>query len=323
MKSAALFLCSLLCCTAIAAQELYPTTQPASTLPKNALGIRVFDEAYKEGGLMRNITGLRVMYGVSPKLTFMLTGVCSDYHGKNLPLDFIQHNHSGTGNEASTNTPQQGLPYPYIFVGTNLYAQWRFFSSDGQNSHFRMAAYGEAAYIRVPSHDAEPDLSVHTSGIGVGVKGTYLKNHFAATLITGFITPFTYNGTSYDIYGGQYPTTIRYGNAVNYGLSLGYLLYPRHYTNYNQLNWNIYLEFSGKSYSAAKVYEQDGIVTNYLPINTPLLNAGTNLDAAPGLQCIIRSNTRVDFSVAFPVVSKTYTHLYPFYLLGIQRYFYL
>ena len=323
MKSRVILLLLVCCGFASGAQELYPATQPASTLPRQTLGIRAYDEAYNEQGVVRNILALRAMYGVSAKLTVMVTGVLSNYHGKDLPFDFIQHNHSGGNDLATTNSPKQGVPYPYIYDGTNVYAQYRFYSSDGQNAHFRMAAYGEAAWIGVPSHDAEPDLSVHTSGVGGGLRATYLKKHFAATLTSGFITPFVYKGTSYDNYGGQYPTTIRYGNAVNYGLSLGYLLFPRHYASYNQLNWNIYLELAGKTYGAARVYEQDGIVTDYLPISTPLLKAGSYLDASPGLQCIIKSNTRIDLSVALPVINKSYAHLYPFCLLGIQRYFYL
>jgi len=320
-----IFILLVLLFTAIAArsQELYPLTQPASTLPKNTLGVKAFYEGYDESGTMRNIFNLRLMYGLTSRLTVMATGILSNYHGKYLPFDFILHDHSGGGSSASTSTPQTGIYYPYIYDGTNFYAQYRFLSSDDQNLHFRMAAYGEAAYINVPSHETEPDLSLHTSGAGGGIRATYLRKHLAVTATTGFIIPFTYNGPTFDQYGGQYPTTIRYGNAVNYGVSLGYLLFPRHYSSYNQTNWNIYLELMGKSYSAAKVYQQDGIVTYYLPSTISLLKAGSYVDAAPGIQWIIRSNTRIDLSVTLPFINRSYTHLYPFYMLGIQRYFYL
>ena len=94
-------------------QELYNLTLPASTLPKGALGIRLFNESYDESGLIRKISVLKVMYGVAPKFSLILSGVASDYHSLNLPTDFILHNHGGSGPAVSANTPAV-VPYPYI-----------------------------------------------------------------------------------------------------------------------------------------------------------------------------------------------------------------
>jgi len=307
------------------AQELFPLEEPASNVPKGALGVRMFDEGYKEVDLYRNTMGLRLMYGLNPKLTVYATGTFSDYHEKTLPFDFITHNHGGTST-GGTNTPKPGIPYPYVFNSIDLYAKYRFLTHDGQNRHFRMAAYAEGSYVAVPSHEAEPDLLIHTSGIGAGLISTYLVHHFAASLTAGFIIPFEYHGNTYDNYGGIYPTTIQYGNAVNFDLSLGYLLFPKSYANYKQSNWNVYCEFLGKSYERASIYQQDGpfagaIVTE-LPITTPILKAGYFLDINPGLQCIINSTWRIDVSMGFQLINQSYDHLYPLYLLGLQRYFY-
>ena len=184
-----------------------------------------------------------------------------------------------------------------------------------------MAAFGEASYIRIASHLAEPELLTHNSGFGAGIIATYLKSHFAGTITLGYAVPTEYNGNSFDIYGGVFPTTIKYGNAVNYSLALGYLLLPRHYKNYEQSNLNVYLEFIGRSYGAAQVTQQDGTVTTRIA-NTSFLNAGNYIDVSPGLQWIIKSTLRIDVSVGLPLVNSSFIHQYPMYYIALQRYFY-
>ena len=308
------------------AQELFPVAEPASSVPKGALGVRVFDEGYQEKSLYRNVAAIKLMYGLTSKLSVYVTADVSDIHAKTLPFDFISHDHSGGTLVSGTNTPKQGVEYQYVFNSVDLYAKYRFLSVDGTNSHFRMAAYAEGSYVAVPSHEAEPNLLIHTSGVGAGIITTYLKHHFAVSLTTGCILPFDYKGNTYDIFGGVYPTTIKYGNAVSYDLSFGYLLFPRSYKNYDQTNWNIYCELIGKSYGAAKVREQDGpfpgAIVYELSNSTPILKAGNYIDITPGIQCILKSTYRIDFSVAFPLINRSYNHLYPVYMLGLQRYFY-
>ncbi len=112
--------------------------------------------------------------------------------------------------------------------------------------------------MRIASHLAEAELLTHNSGVGGGLITTYLKSHFAATATLSYTVPFEYKGNAYDKYGGVYPTTFVYSNAVNYDLALGYLLFPQHYKSYKQTNINLYLEFLGRSYGAATVTQQDG-----------------------------------------------------------------
>ena len=225
LKTCALLLFTVFCLS-VTAQELFPVADNASNIPKGALGVRIFDEGYKETDLFRNLAGVKMMYGVTSKLSVYAAATVSDIHEKALPFDFITHNHGNIPND-STKTPQQGVPYPYVFNSIDIYAKYRFFSNDGMNSHFRMAAYAEASHVAVPSHESEPDLLMHTSGYGAGIIATYLKKHFAVSLTTGFIIPLDYKGNTTDIYGGIYPTTIQYGKAINYSLSFGYLLFPK------------------------------------------------------------------------------------------------
>jgi hypothetical protein len=160
-----------------------------------------------------------------------------------------------------------------------------------------------------------------TKGYGFGLITTYLYRRFAASLTSGCILPGSFIGTSPDIYGGpDVPTEVKYGKALKYNLSFGYLLLPKRYENYKQMNLNLYLEFLGKAYQQATVI-QYGDKT--LPIKTPLLQAGNYVDICPGIQLIANSNLRFDFSVELQCINTSYTHFYPVYLFGIQRYFYL
>jgi hypothetical protein len=322
--SSALLILSVL---SLDAQELFPLNQPASVVPKNALGVRLSDIDYKEVDLHRNIVALKVMYGLTPKLTVALSTVVSNYHQKDLPFDFVTHCHTCTVPTGSETPVQKGIEYPYIFDGVDVYAQYRFFSSDGKNQHLRMAAYGEASYIDIQSHLAEPILEDHNTGIGAGIITTYLVKHFAASFTGGFIIPKAFKGNTYDQYGGVYPTILIYPDAVNYNLSFGYLLYPQHYSNYNETNWNIYMEFTGKTYGQAIVRQVESPFApfnNYItfPDTNPALQRGSYIEADPGVQCILRSDIRIECSVSFPLVNQSYLHEYPLYIVGVQKYFF-
>ena len=74
------------------AQELYPNTEPASIVPKNAIGVRMMNEAYNNAGHLRIWNGTMVMYGLSSKfmVSAMLTG--SNHHGSQLSSSFIGQN---------------------------------------------------------------------------------------------------------------------------------------------------------------------------------------------------------------------------------------
>jgi len=294
---------------------------PASTLPAGVLGARILNETYSESGLLRQMTALKIMYGVGTRFTLIASVSGTNYHSKDLPLDFLQHNHSGVGPTVTANVPKP-VPYPYRFDGVDIYAQIRVFSTDGINRHFRMAAYGEASKVSLTSHLAEPDLLFHNSGIGGGIISTYLIHHFAATFTTGFILPQPFDGYSYDNYGGVYPTKITYGNAAIYNLALGYLLYPSHYKNYRQTNINVYIEFLGKSYGSATVSQQDGVDYRAVPNNLAILKAASYLDANPGIQFILRSNMRIEASADLKLLNQSHIHTYPIYILAMQRYFY-
>lgn len=313
-----LLVISLLLLSGVAAgQELFPLSEPASNIPKAALGVRLFSETYKEVNQWRNMTGLRLMYGVTPRLSVYLTGIASNHHGNKLPVEFPFHN-----------TPERGARYPYKFNGAHLYAKYRFLSHDGEHNHFRMAAYGEGTYVRTTHHETEPDLEMgDNTGAGLGLITTYLRHKFAVSLTAGAIFPTVYEGKSPDPIEvlPDVPVRVQYGKALTYSLSFGYLLWPRKYTSYDQVNINLYLELQGKAFQAAKVNIFSGQPNEYFLAQSrypAALQKGYYLDVSPGIQFILKSNLRVDFSATFSSLGISYARLYPVYSIAVQRYFF-
>jgi len=295
-------------------QELFPVAEPASNIPKGALGIRLYGETYNEVDRIRNLFAARVMYGILPRLTVYATPTVSNHHNKDLPPEFPVHN-----------TPQIGVTHPYLFNGVDCYAKYRFLSRDG---HLRAALYAEYSLLKVAHDEAEPSLFDDNSGIGGGLIATYLKKHFAVSLTGGYIKPFKYKGIVPDELPGLpgVPATVTYADGYNYSLSFGYLLSPHTYTDYKQTNWNLYLEFIGKTYGPV------GMQVGNISYNAPQYSISTSgnvalqgrqyLEVYPGVQAIVRSDVRIDLSVGFPVVNRSYVHYYPVYTVGVQRYFY-
>jgi len=300
-------------------QELFPLNEPASNVPSGVIGARFFTQNYKEVNLRRSLYALRLMYGVTPRLTLMATGSISNHHDRKLPPDLINHSHVGNQTYYFTQPIQRGVDYPYLFNGLHVFAKYRFISADKKYQHIRVAAYGEWSNVAVAHDESEPNLMDDTGGYGFGLIATVLKNRFAASVTSGFIQPNSYAEMQPDISGGpDLPTKIYYGKALKYNVSFGYRIYPDHYTDYDQVNWNVYLEFIGKKYDAARVI-QNG---TELKAHTVALRDGSYWEIHPGVQRIVKSNLRIDFSVGLSLVGNTYVHFPPIWTLGVQRYFY-
>lgn len=301
------------------AQELYPLNEPASSVPKGVIGVRLITHGYKESYVFRGSQSFRVMYGLSSRLSVMATGSFSNHHNKKLPPDLIYHTHTGAQTNFYTRGFKRGKAYPYQFNGLYFFAKYRFLSIDKQNQHFRMAVYGEWSSVNIAHDEAEPNLMDDTGGYGYGAVGTFLKNRFAVSVTCGVIRPNSYFEQQPDFTGGlDLPTRIHYGNAIKYNISFGYRHSPDHYTDYSQPNWNYYLEFMGKSYDAARVI-QSGVE---IAPRTPILRSGFYLEVYPGIQYIANSNLRIEFSLGLPVIGSSYAHFPPVWTLAFQRYFY-
>ena len=294
-------------------QELFPNTEPASTIPKGVIGLRTLAETYKEGGLLRNMGAVRVMYGISSKLSVYIQGTVSNHHDSILPSDIINHKHVGNQTIYYTQNRVYGTRYPYSFNGGYVYVKYRFFSKDEENKHLRMAVYAEASKIKAAHDEAEPTLTDDCSGWGAGLIVTELYKRLALSLTTGFIKP-----SPYSEYARGYHTAVYYGNAVVYNLSVGYRIYPKKYISYYQDNYNIYVELMGKSYAPGRVF----INGENTQVQSSSLKAGNYLESHFGIQRIINSNTRLDFTITLPFLGQSYVHFYPLYTFGWQYYFY-
>jgi hypothetical protein len=294
-------------------QELFPSTEPASTMPKGVVGVRFLYETYKElpSQRTRYWDALRLMYGVNGKLTMMLTGSASNHHLKRFPKDlqnyFINH-HQITYK-----------PNPFLFEGLNLYAKYRWFSIDEQHKHLRLAFYGEVSKSFVPHDEAEPVLG-DVSGVGGGIIGTKLHRRFAISLTCGYVQPFTYKDKEQQI-------TFKTGNSWHYNLSLGYRLLPISYSSYQNVNVNLYVEFINKGYEGAYM-TVDGkphdfeVYQDYDPVIYNGLIANRYSEIRPSVQFIFNSNNRIDIGIAQPFYGKSYLHFYPMFFFNVQKYFY-
>ncbi|MBC8110768.1 MAG: hypothetical protein H7Y04_06890 [Verrucomicrobia bacterium] len=310
----------------LSAQELFLHHEPASNVPKGALGVRFFAKTYNEFGQQRNAGTFRLMYGLTPKLTLMASATTSNHHAPTLPFDLITHTHGATLPNGTTQTTfftnniRRGRPYSYRLNGFYFYGKYRFLTIDGQNKHFRMAIYGEYSLVTSAHDEAEPNLLDDTKGYGGGLLATYLNKRFAVSLTAGMIIPKKYTELQQDpdqILPAIF-TELQYGRAVVYDLAFGYLLYPKKYESYNQNNVNIYLEFIGRHYQAAQI-TQNG--ENVAP-SAFALRENNYVEIYPGIQRIIHSNLRLDFSVGLPLIRQSYNHFYPVFHFGVQQYFY-
>ena len=290
------------------AQELYPNSEPASINPKNTLGIRLMNEAYTTKDITRSWHGAMFMYGVNSKFMLSAMFTTSNHHYKSLPANFIQ---SDSNNVEFVQNNQTLQKYNYAFEAINLGFRYRFLNKDGDHKHFRMALYGNGVYAFQPHDEAETTLMGDNKAIGGGIISTALINKLAISFTGGIIKPFAYT---------QNQMAINYGNAYNYSLSFGYLVYPFKYKNFNQTNINLYVEFLGKSYDAMSITNNRKDVVLQ---NNKAYDNGNYIEFRPAIQFIVKSNLRIDCSTSLPIMNKSYIRNYPLCMLNIQYYNFL
>lgn len=230
-----------------AAQELYVFTEPASNMPAKSIGVRLTNEGMFQP-TFTNRTLAEVMVGVNKNFMFHFQGFMSDMDGS------------------------------YRVEGGSFYAKYRFLSLDEAQSHLRAAAYARISTSnrRFPSEDI--NLEGDNSGLQGGVVITQLIHKLALSATLGYSKAFR---RSEKIYFASMPisavTTIP-NEMINYSLSSGYLLLPFVYKNYNQPNFNLYVELLGKTNPA---------------------NGNSYFDIAPAVQLILNSRTGIDLGYRF------------------------
>ncbi|MFI5160306.1 MAG: hypothetical protein ACHQHN_03470 [Sphingobacteriales bacterium] len=226
-------------------QELYVNTEPASNMATHSVGIRLENQGYFNPEY-KNRTSLEVMFGASKYLMV---------HGTLYASDYYHADH---------------------FEGGSVYAKYRFLSIDSVQSHFRGAFFAKVSAINNPLTNQEIGLEGDNSGFQTGVVFTKLMHKLALSASASYLHAF-------DNFGGYTIPSINAREAASYTLSAGYLLLPRKYENYNQVNVNIYAELLGKT--------NPGYGQSYL-------------DVAPAVQFIFNSFIRVDFSYRTPIYNS-------------------
>ena len=227
-------------------QELYVNTEPASNMATHSIGIRLENQGYFNP-VYKDRTSLEVMFGASKHLMIHGTIYESDYYHSQ------QH-----------------------FEGGSAYAKYRFLSIDSVQKHFRGAVFAKVSDINNPLVNQEISLEGDNSGFQTGVVFTQLLHKLALSASASYLHAL-------DNSGGYHLPIGNAHDAVGYTLSAGYLLLPKSYNNYNQVNLNIYAELLGKS--------NPGYGQSYL-------------DAAPAVQLIFNSVFRVDFSYRTPLYNN-------------------
>jgi hypothetical protein len=232
------------------AQELYVLTEPASNMPAHSISIKQTAKILQDGitHSVNNRQSTELMFGVSKNWMVHAATTFSNIYTNQFRWESVRS-----------------------------YAKYRFLTADGMYSHFRMAAFAEAAYSRNISHYDELSLEGDHSGVQMGIIATQLLHKLALSSTIGVIENLQEGRNNKTV-----PQTQPY-QALNYSLSAGYLLFPKKYDNYKQVNVNLYLELLGQ-------HSLD-MQRNFI-------------DAAPAVQFIFNSQAKLNAGYRFQLTGN-------------------
>lgn len=255
------------CLTALAcalhAQELYVNTEPASNMAAHSLGIRLENQGVNSSAF-KNRTTLEAMYGVSGKLMM---------HGALYTSNFQQNSQR--------------------FEGGSIYGKYRFLSVDTVQAHFRGAVFAKAAVSRNPYTMQEIAFEGDNSGLQAGMVFTQLLHKLAFSGSASYLRGIDNANTNGEVTGAK--------SALAYTISAGYLLLPKRYTSYKQVNLNLYAELLGKT--------NPGYAQSYV-------------DIAPAVQFIFNSVCRLDISYRTPLYNNMLRNSANMYLVRFEYNFF-
>lgn len=259
----------LLIAAAARAQELYVFSDPASNVPAHSVSAKITagympPQPWNDRLMQRYAP--EVMLGLSKKFMLRAGATFADVHT------------SGFGWES-----------------VYLYGKYRFLSRDELHSHFRMAAYLEGSYSRVPFHNEEINLIGDKSGVQAGVIATQLWHKFA---LSGTVSHTQVLHSSRSSKITYIPSRIY--QAMNYSVSAGYLLLPREYKDYRQTNLNLYTEvLAQQSLDRSRYY----------------------VDVAPAVQLIFNSTTKLNVGYRFQVGGNMQRMAESSWMIGLDHTF--
>lgn len=237
----------LLIASNVMGQELFVFSEPASNMPAKSISLKLTDHFVTNDEIYRRLSQRimpQVMFGFTKKIMVHVSGTFANMH----TADFK-------------------------YESASLYVKYRFLSNDEIHKHFRMAVFADASTTKAPFHYDEITLMGDKSGIEAGIIATQLWNKFALSGTVSHTQLLDQSRTNKVLY-----IPARNYQAMNYSLSAGYLVLPKEYTDYKQMNLNIYTEIIAQQTLDRK--------THYI-------------DIAPAVQFIFNSNFKINLGYRF------------------------
>jgi hypothetical protein len=158
-----------------------------------------------------------------------------------------------------------------------------------------MAVFADASHTNAPFHYDEITLMGDKSGVEAGLIATQLWNKLAVSATVSHTQLLDHSRNDKVIYVPE-----RSYESLNYSLSAGYLLFPKEYTDYKQLNINFY---------AALLAQQT------------LDQQKHYVDLAPALQFIFNSNLKLNIGYRFQVSGNMQRMATSQWLVSFERTF--
>ncbi len=167
---------------------------------------------------------------------------------------------------------EQGLVPNFGFNGFKFYSKQRIYTTDKQKNHTRLSSFLKYSFHKDNFMKGNIDLDLQNKGFELGLIGTQLIKKLAISITSAYTRANDINDDSNNL--------INLSTFKN-SLSAGYLLLPRKYKSYKQTNFNLYLEY---------------LTNTVMNKNFPVRYNRFSSTLAPGLQFVILSRSRLDFS---------------------------
>ena len=178
-----------------------------------------------------------------------------------------------SGSFQFSNKPyEKDLGTNFGFNGFKLYSKQRIFTTDKQKNHTRLSSFVKYSFHKEKFMKSNIDLELQDKGFEFGLIGTQLIKKLAISITSAYTRVN-------DIYDKS-NNLFKLGTLKN-SISAGYLVFPRKYKSYKQTNFNIYLEYITNTITNKSFPERFNKFSSTL---------------APGIQFIILSRSRLDFS---------------------------
>ena len=178
-----------------------------------------------------------------------------------------------SGSFQISNKPyEKDLGTNFGFNGFKLYSKQRIFTTDKQKNHTRLSSFVKYSFHKEKFMKSNIDLELQDKGFEFGLIGTQLIKKLAISITSAYTRVN-------DIYDKS-NNLFKLGTLKN-SISAGYLVFPRKYKSYKQTNFNLYLEYITNTITNKSFPERFNKFSSTL---------------APGIQFIILSRSRLDFS---------------------------